>query len=158
MDYLKNHCWCSDSNWGGDYDCQIIVSLSSYEDHDEEDWKNVFTKKKVFSQSRYDELKEIGVLPEEQMRELSVRSIVTPKPEVLKWLEDNVPEKQWCIGSDEYIATDSCCSFAFFFQLRRDAMAFIKAWSKWGKPVNYCQYFTDVRKTLNLETLKYEVK
>ena len=47
MDYLRNHCWCSDSNWGGNFDCQIIVSLNHYEsDAYKEDWNNLlsFTK------------------------------------------------------------------------------------------------------------------
>jgi len=55
MDYLKNHCWCSSSHWDGDhFDCQIIVSLSSYREGYKEDWDNLTHKVVVFSQERYD--------------------------------------------------------------------------------------------------------
>ena len=62
MDYLKNHCWCSDSNWGSMYDCQIIVNLSCYEDYDKEDWNNLLTKE-IFSQEEYEKwLQEANML------------------------------------------------------------------------------------------------
>ncbi len=166
MDYLKNHCWCFNSHWDNKhYDCQIIVSLSSYEDHDKEDWNNLFTKEKHFSQEVYEENKKIFVgkeyYTEDFYRSMSTKDINVLKPEVYQWLLDNVPdsvhnEKMWCIGSKDYIFRDSCSSFSFFFQRRKDAMKFIKTWSIHKKPVYYTQYFTDVRKKLNLETMKYE--
>lgn len=174
MDYLKNHCWCSSSHWDNKhYDCQIIVSLKSYGEGYKEDWSNLIIEKdyidhesasyyvnefkertkyskKGFSKEFYDDL----------YNEFGKKKISVLKPEVMQWLEDNVPdfknEKGWCIGSDEYISNDSASSFSIFFQRRKDALAFIKRWSKWKKPIHYCQYFTDVRKKLNLETLKYE--
>ena len=138
MDYLRNHCWCSDSNWGGEYDCQVMVSLNNYRAGYTEDWNNLMTEKMCTE----------GV------------DTITLKQEVLDWLVSNIPDykddKGWCVGSDEYTSNDTSVSYSVFFQRRRDAMKFIKTWSKWKKPINYCQYFTDVRKRLNLETGKYE--
>jgi len=165
MDYLKNHCWCSDSNWGGMYDCQIIVNLSCYEDYDKEDWNNLFTKERYFSQEEYEKIKKIyngkEYYTDDFYRSMSTKDINVLKPEVYQWLLDNVPdsednEKMWCIGSRDYLFQDSYSSFSFFFQRRKDAMKFIKTWSIHKKPVYYTQYFTDVRKKLNFETMKYE--
>ena len=167
MDYLKNHCWCRDSNWGGHYDCCIIVSIDGYDEHDEEDYEKMFVTQSHFSQKQYDANKRVFTsmdyeLEEEKLLSASMTEISLPSDEVMDWLQENVAdgksgEKMWCIGSKEYIATDGG-SFSFFFQRRKDAMAFIARFSKWKKPVNYCQYFTDVRKTLDLTTLKYKKK
>lgn len=167
MDYLKNHCWCSSSNWDGkNYDCQIIVGLSSSTKGYSDDWESVLEDKDVFSLEDYKYWKKIysdeGIdFPEEKLIRFSTKRIKYPKQEILKWLDENVKdlpngEKGWCIGSDGYIARGSSCSFSFFLQRRIDAMNFIKVWSKWKNPISYTQYFTDVRKVLTLETLKYE--
>ena len=164
MDYLKNHCWCSDSNWGGNYNCQIIVSLQSY-GHDEGDWLAIMEPTKIPDVEAYEWSKkyfEEEGLPTERLDQSKYyKRIYRPKQHVMDWLEANVPDdrngkKMWCIGSDEYLASGSSCSTSFFFQRRRDAMAFIKEFSEYKKPVFYTQYFTDVRRELNLETMKYE--
>ena len=163
MDYLKNHCWCSDSNWGGNYDCQIIVGLSSYKEGYQEDWENLIVTKTHYSQSEYkvwsETFKNSKYIDEEDLVEMSTTEINTLKPEVLKWLEDTIDDYQgvkgWCIGSEEYTHNDSSISYSVFFQRRSDAMKFIKTWSKWKKPINYWQYFTDVRKKLDLNTGEY---
>lgn len=174
MEYLKNHCWCNSSHWDNkNYDCQIIVSLKSYKEEYKEDWSNLIIKEEYFDREEANNF--ISTLKEEHKTSkkgytkkyyddlhniVGKKKIAALKPEVMQWLEDNVPdfknEKGWCIGSKEYRANDSASSFSIFFQRRRDALAFIKRWSKWKKPIHYCQYFTDVRKKLNLETLKYE--
>ena len=162
MNYLKNHCWCSNSHWDNEmYDCKIIVSLSSYKEYDKEDWNNLMTTKEFFCQKTYEEFSEdTHPFTEAQKKRFATKEINIPKPEVIQWLEENVPMKNgkhmWCIGSDEYIFGDSSISFSFFFQEYRSAMKFIKQFSKWKKPVHYTQYFTDIRKTLNLETGKYQ--
>ena len=171
MDYLKNHCWCSSSHWDGDhYDCSIIVTLSSYKEGYKEDWEKLTHKVKVFDQKTLDRHNSTMKWMQEKYPEEDFSSEVgdsvgwvtvnTLKPEVLDWLNENIPDikekKAWCIGSDSYIAGDSCSSFSIFMQRRKDAMKFIKTWSKWKKPINYCQYFTDVRKELDLVTLKYK--
>jgi hypothetical protein len=83
------------------------------------------------------------------------------KPEVIKWLNDNVKDisdscnenttKAWAVGNDEYNATDSL-SFSLFFQRQTDAMKFIKHWSHYKNPVDYLNYFKDIRRKLNFET------
>ena len=149
MNYLRNHCWCSDSNWGGNYDCQIIVGLNSYEEDYEEDWNNLII------QVPYKEVLKVGNYPEIEVE----RNLLKLKPEVLIWLLVNVPDfqdyKGWCVGSNSY-DKDNHISYSIFFQRRRDAMKFIKTWSKWKKPLFYCQYFTDIRKKLNTVTGNYE--
>ena len=148
MNYLRNHCWCSDSNWGGNYDCQIIVGLNCYKEEYKEDWNNLIVK------VPYKEKIKVGKFPEVEVD----NHYLSLKPEVLKWLEDNITDfqgnKGWCIGSNTY-DKDNHISYSVFFQRRRDAMKFIKTWSKWNKPLFYCQYFTDVRKELDTKTGKY---
>ncbi len=84
MDYLKNLCWCSDSIWGGMYDCQIIVGLDCYEEHNQEDWDNVLDQEKHFSQKRYEEVKETftgkDYYTDEFHRSMALRTINVPKP------------------------------------------------------------------------------
>lgn len=174
MNYLQNHIWCHDSNWGGKFDCRHTVFFNSYGVSDKEDWAALIdpNAETIFDEERFNSM--VKMLTDrgrefdpEDFRENYNRSVYNLKPEVLEWLDSNVPDlnadkfdnghcKAWAVGSTAYRAGDSASSFGIFFQRRRDAMAFIKRWSKWKKPVYYCQYFTDVRKKLNLETLKYE--
>jgi hypothetical protein len=175
MNYLKNHCWCNSSHWDNkSFDCQIVVSLSSYQDGYKEDWENLTHKVKAFNQEFFDEhIKNVECMmkryPEEyddkylakekENKKVGYITISVFKPEVLKWLEENIPdikgEKSWCVGSDFYNARGSMSGISVFMNRRKDAMLFIKTFSKWKKPIEYCQYFTDVRKTLDLKTLKY---
>jgi len=164
MDYLKNHCWCHNSNWDGKgYDCNIIVGLNNYEDHNKEDFLAITTKVSGFNQNTYDMFGKLWAdrgISEDEIREQFQSEYSTLKPEVIEWLAENIDDgkggdKMWCIGDEEYLMTDSG-GINIFFQRRKDAMAFIKRWSKWKKPVHYTQYFTDVRKKLNLTTMRYE--
>ncbi len=175
MNYLKNHCWCRSSHWDNkDFDCQIIVSLSSYEDEDKEDWNNITETINVFSQKKFDEEISFAKLMIERYpndfnheyldkikacKETGFQNVRVFKTEVLDWLNENIPDikgnKAWCVGSHDYNMNDSS-SLSVFMQRRRDAMLFIKTFSQWKKPVHYCQYFTDVRKKLDLNTLKYK--
>lgn len=175
MNYLKNHCWCSSSHWNNEnFDCQIIVSLSGYEEHDKEDWKNLTETVNVFSQKKYDEEVSFAELMVERYpndydqtyidniksdKRTGFQDIRVFKPEVLDWLDKNIPDikgkKAWCVGSNDYNMRDSS-SLSVFMQRKNDAMLFIKTFSKWKKPVHYCQYFTEVRKELDLVTLKYK--
>lgn len=177
MDYLKNHCWCSSSHWDNkNYDCQIIVSLKSYNDAYVDDWENLTEQVEVFSQERFNEqvdfaellmTRSLHLYGEDYLEKVKnddrtgCVKIRTFKPYVLEWLDKNIPDingqKAWCVGSSDYVVNDSCSSLSVFMQRRKDAMLFIKTFSKWKKPVYYCQYFTDVRKELDLETLKYKV-
>lgn len=166
MHYLQNHIWCSESNWGCHYDCRHLVSLSAFREGFTEDWEAIVDESadKFLDQSDKDRCEEFYRLRGYAMPDDSVftRDVPNLRPEVLDWLEENVEDRKgwecgrgWCIGSTKYRATDKF-SLTVFFHRRSDAMAFIRTWSKWKKPINYCQYFTDVRKRLNLDTLKYE--
>jgi hypothetical protein len=164
MDYLKNHCWCHSSNWDGkSYDCKIIVTIQAYGEDAIEDFNTITTAVEGFDQARYEQYKTMNCmkdLTDNRVREQCTRDYNTLKPEVIDWLTTNVPDnskgdKMWCIGDVSYQMAGSSC-MSVFFQQRQHAMAFIKRWSKWKKPVHYTQYFTDVRKKLNLTTMKYE--
>jgi hypothetical protein len=157
MDYLRNHCWCSESNWGSNYNCQIIVSLNSYAEEYKEDWDNLIDRKSEFITE--------SPVPDEPRFNYQ-KPVINLKPHVLNWLESNVSDlsvdkfgnntlKAWCIGSTQYRSINSS-GFSVFFQRRKDAMAFIKQFSKYKKPIYYTQYFTDVRKVLDLNTMKYK--
>lgn len=166
MDYLQNHIWCSDSNWGCNYDCRHLVNISSKSDRD--DWSKIIDEEaeRFFDYEERDRFKRlIENLHKEyypEYDEMFYRTVKNLRPHVLEWLEENVADRKdpdckkgWCIGSMEYRYTD-ISSLTVFFHRKTDAMAFIKRFSKYGKATHYCQYFTDVRKKLNLETMKYE--
>jgi len=171
VNYLQNHIWCSDSNWGGGFNCRHLVSIESYKSG-KNDWKNITDIKKVFVQSEYDEWKKQEeteeesedkkrFYTEERLIRLSTKNVIVLKKDVMDWLQNNISDekngaKGWCVGSENYNAGESGISFKVFFKRKSDAMKFIKQWSEWKKPVFYCQYFTDVRKELDLKTLKYK--
>ena len=77
------------------------------------------------------------------------------KSEVYQWLVDNVQdidgEHGWCVGNDEYRKNDAI-SLCVFFKKRNDMMKFIKHWSIHKNPVNYLNYFKDIRRQLNPKT------
>ena len=163
MNYLQNHCWCLESCWDRmHYDCRHMVSISSYED-DDEDWPLIIDDhaEKYVDQRRLEVIKELGY--DVSKRDLMEEDVPNLKPHVLQWLHENVKdrkyenqcEKGWCVGSTAYRSRNPY-ELTVFFHRKNDAMNFIKTFSKYKKPVIYHQYFADVRKILNLETLKYE--
>lgn len=166
MNYLQNHIWCSDSIWGGVYDCRHLVSISSYEE-DGEDWPKIIDDEaeRFFDERKYNTYVKVSkeLYPDDEVKKEHFYDYAPNlKPHVLKWLEDNVKdrkdpdcEKGWCIGSNSFRAANPI-ELTVFFHRRNDALAFVRKFSKYKKPVNYCQYFADDRKKLNLETMKYE--
>lgn len=151
MNVLINHCWCSDSIWGGHYDCSVIVTLNmvqegkNYHDEHDPDWTAL--------------LDEVPFKSKKEPFRFDTRRL---KPEVAAWLEANVKDrkvcsytdggvKAWAVGTDAYNAANTI-SFSLFFERRRDAMAFIKRWSAHKQPIHYLNYFTDVRKELDPAT------
>lgn len=175
MNYLENHCWCSNSHWDNDnYNCQVVVTLSCYEEDYKEDWNSLIAEKSYFDEEAADEFCErIKQSWEERNKPydqkalndyrecVGNKTIHVLKPEVVEWLEANVPDtkegiKGWCVGSDEYVASGSGLSYTVFFQRAIDATSFIERWSKWKKPIHYIQYFDDIRKVLNTETGIYK--
>lgn len=167
MDYLQNHIWCAESNWqNAHYDCRHLVSLSSYKEGYVEDWRNLVDERSEEYSDDENSLLFRAMLSagvhEDDARQRCRRYAPNLKPHVLQWLHDNVPnrkgqspEQGWAIGSAKYRGNDGG-SLTIFFHRKRDAMNFIKTFSVYRKPVHYCQYFTDVRKQLNLTTMEYE--
>ena len=154
MDVLINHCWCFDSNWGGNYDCRVIVSINrilegkTYYDIPSEDWTNL--------------LEEHAFNPEPE-RMFGERMVPRLKPEIIQWLSKNVKDRKctghkqgWCIGSDMFNSKDPL-SLLIFFERQRDAIKFIRRWSSFKNPVNYLNYFKDIKRKLNTVTNKLEV-
>lgn len=146
---LVNHCWCSNSIWGRIYECDVIVTLNrvpngkTYYDPPCPDWKLI-------------EECEVNQDAPHHLFHDTLR----PRADVIEWLNANINDcknkkdsKGWAIGTDEYNSRSSI-SFSFFFQKQRDAMNFIKHWSVYKNPIEYCQYFKDIRKKLDLETGK----
>lgn len=133
MNVLINHCWCSKSNWDGQYyDCRVIVSLDrvpkgkTYYDPPDPDWALV-----------------------EEVDGGGPRDVLRLRADVLRWLHDNVKPRKgwdqpqgWAIGNDEY-NSHSGISFSFFFHRQTDAMKFIRRWSVHKKPVSFLNYFRD---------------
>lgn len=168
MNYLQNHIWCSESNWDNShYDCRHLVSLSSYEKGYAEDWGRLIDEKADTYLDRDNDvfikaLRKLGA-SDEEIDECCTRYSKNLKPYVLQWLHENVSDRKgeecnkgWAIGSIRY-RSNEVSSFTIFFHRKSDAMRFIKTFSVHRKPIYYCQYFTDIRKKLNLETMKYEI-
>lgn len=149
MGVLLNHCWCSDSNWGGHYNCRVILTIDyvqdgkGYHDGPTADWKNLIE----------------GNIPYSNPDRLGRFATTRLKPEVIEWLKANVkdvkttePHKQgWCVGTDKY-NSNSGISFSIFFQRVTDARAFAKRWSSFKNFYDYLNYFDDKRWKLNLTT------
>lgn len=149
MDILMNHCWCSDSNWGGMYDCRVIVSIDmiakgkSYYDPLEPDWINLIEEDDNFT------FQDGAGFTQHGTQRL--------KPEVIQWLKDNVKDKRWAVGTDDYNSRNQI-SFTVFFQSSRDALKFIKRWSSHKNVVRYFNYFKDIRRELNPKTGRLQKK
>ena len=139
MNVLINHCWCSDSNWGGQYNCRVIVSLEQFASIEDvhkrkrtPDWNTLL-----------DEVKDKNDFHNDTWR---------LKPEVTQWLKVNVKDydcdehKQgWAVGTDKYNSKANGLDFSIFFQRATDARKFIKHWSIHKNPVDYLNYFRDLR-------------
>lgn len=170
MEYYTNHCWCSASNWDSDFfDCRFLITINKDVDKEFED---MLVTKKVFMEEDYNRyvscmkkaLPEvyISIVEKDSFKKGFYKKYNALSEEVLQWLMDNVEDnkegKTWCIGDDNYLSTGYAQqTFTFFFKRRKDAMAFVKHWSKYKKPTTYFDYFRDKRKELNLETGKYIV-
>ncbi len=151
LNILINHCWCSDSIWGGIYSCRCIVSLDripedkTYYDPPDPDWSIVYEH----------EINGNPIYPDR-------RDCLRVRQDVIDWLNANVKNrntpryveggtKGWAIGTDKY-NSNSGITFRFFFDRQMDGMRFIKHWSHHKNPVSYLQYFKDIRKELDPKT------
>ncbi len=172
MHFHQNHCWCRNSNWtDGMFDATYMVSLEKWPDyqvgtpHNQQvispDWTAVVQEVAFLSQDEYDRnamifermLGKDGLpvtVTDEQLREMSMRSAPEPRAEVIEWLNENVaPVKNaqqpqgWCIGNRDYRYRGASGEMTFWFIRRRDAMAFIRRWSVYGRATTYLNYFKD---------------
>lgn len=147
MNVLINHCWCSDSNWGGHYNCRVIVSIDmvpkgkTYYDPHEPDWLNLLEKHDLVWEKFGDAHRTYRL-----------------RPEIIQWLQDSIKDRQddkqkkaWCVGTDKYNA-NMAISFPIFFERPSDALKFIKRWSSHKHPVHYLNYFQDIRRELDFAT------
>jgi len=133
---------------------------------DKTDWANLVDEKSEsfidYNRMKvHNEVSEEMNLPVITDPERFRKDVVNLKPHVLRWLEDNVDDrddeeciKGWCIGSIKYRSSNDTI-MTIFFHRETDAMKFIKEFSVNKKPVFYHNYFDDVKKILNLETGKY---
>lgn len=161
MRLLKNHCWCSKSNWDGEhYDCQYILSI------DEEDSDDILVYEKtgtLDSHWKYAEKMLRKYNPEDidKLKQTYYKSAYNLKPEVIQWLTENISDtkdgKGWCIGNEEYRVNDGG-SFPIFFQRKSDVHKFVKRWSKLGKLLVDYNYFTGIKKHWCQELGKYLVE
>lgn len=123
----------------------MIADGKTYYDPHEPDWLNLI-EQHPFKKD-----------PESMFMRHDTRRL---KPEVMQWLAENIKDRKgeehkqgWAVGTDRYNSNDAI-TFHVFFQSSRDALKFIKRWSSYKKPVDYLNYFKDIRKKLNLETGK----
>jgi len=150
MNMLINHCWCADSNWGGIYDCTTIVSIDrvpkgkKYHEGVTDDWKNLIDGR---------------ILSDEDTLRLHAYETKFLKPEVMEWLKENIKDRNrteghhqgWAVGTDDY-NVNSRISFPVFFDRPWSALKFIKKWSSYKKPIDYLNYFQDVRREYDFST------
>lgn len=131
--------FCFKSNWDGkNFDVRNLVSI------DEENAKNLIIKVPLAPSTKNNFAHYFKKL----------------KPEVFKWLEENVKNqnklKGWCCGNDEY--NQGYGDFSLFFYRRKDAINFIKTWSIYKKPTQTYNQNTYVHKILCLKTNKLKIK
>ena len=148
MNVLINHCWCSDSIWGGCYDCRVIVSID-----------RIPEGKTYYEALKIPNLDWTNLLEEHKFEwKDGAGDTRRLKPEVIQWLTDNIKDRDddehkqgWCVGTDKYNSNHRI-SFSIFFERPSDALKFIKRWSIYKKPVDYLNYFQDIRRKLDLTT------
>lgn len=170
MTLFTNHCYCTHSNWGGVYDCRYILTINQGDDLREEefdpnkysiDWTNVLDPAEFFDEeSAASQKKRRPNLTDEDLRYFNTKETFRLKPEVLKWLEENVKDrvddthpKGWAVGNDAYNER-AAISFNIFFHRKTDAMKFIKKWGQYPKPRSYFNYFSGKRYELNLKKMR----
>jgi len=173
MHYLQNHCWCSDSIWGGLYDCKHMVVIEKYLDYKNQetpdtDWSNYVKKKEYMDQEEYEFLKEVyekcDIKDPEPLLQIGAKTFTLElDPKVVKWLEINIKDREgsdinkgWAIGTEEFYKKNYN-SFGIFFDREEDAMMFIEKFSEYKIPTYHLNYFKDVRKQINFKTKKLEL-
>lgn len=135
--------FCLRSNWDNDnFDTPNLVSI----EYKSEDYAKLIDKKSLHPDDEFN----------------SWRTYSELKPEVFKWLEENVKYqndglKGWCCGNNEY-NSNMGEGFSLFFYRRRDAQNFIRTWSVHKKPTETYNQNTYVNKILDKKTNTLKVK
>jgi hypothetical protein len=169
MHHHVNHCFCTDAAHNNDfYDAENIVGMTKYEDSDKEDWENLVVYEKVVNEAdkkmhedfRRDHPEAFNPdIPPFDSAEFFTRDTPTFKPEVFKWLKENIKDQDgepgWAIGSDQY-RVHNVLSLDLFFKRRNDAKKFIRTFSRYKKRTSYYNHFDDTNLVLDLETGKYK--
>lgn len=179
MIYHTNHCWCNQSHWDGkSWDGEVIVSIDSNVRTDslsygtyvpDPDFDSLTTSKEILDVERYDmcitrlreRMEDFTEEFGEGMREGYMKEIYNLKPEVIKWLEENIEDKKtndvggnkkgWCVGSDSYRQEGQEVKIFFFRQI--DALRFIKEFSIFKSPTFYFDYFNDERAEMDSQKI-----
>jgi hypothetical protein len=167
MIHLTGFYYCTNSCWDGKtYDSRNMVVIEMYPDNlSDDDFNNTVKQKMYLNQKYYEDLLTRDHLKDEPKlaRIHATRLTRVLEDKVLKWLNDNVAdntkenEKGWACGSSEY-NKEGGSDFALWFYRRRDAVKFIKTWSKYGKATQTYNQNTYIEKNLNVDTMKYEIK
>lgn len=168
MHIYANHCYCRDSIWGESYDCRYIVSIKEFKNNDIKqttiDWTRVVESGDYFDVEQSERVKALRPEADENfINACSMKETYRLKPEVRKWLDENVKDRQdeespkgWAVGTDKY-NSNGMCKLTLFFHRKTDALAFIRAWSEYPKPETDFNYFRDRKMRLNLETMRMQV-
>lgn len=160
MNIYINHCVCSDSNWGGDYSCRVIVTIDQYETR-----ADIYDQKSSLDWNTILEKHPYLVKQSEVVLNCYMDEVYRLKPEVIQWLKDNIKDRKlkkweiksgdqpqaWAVGTDDY-NFKSDIDFRIFFERVTDAMKFVKRWSKIKQPKQYFNYFKNIRRELDSKT------
>lgn len=176
MRYLQNHCWCSNSNWDdGVYSCSYIISIGGFNTKEDDDDLNTILLSKEDSEYYVDMEEHESFMARMKAAGYELGDTFLPhkkyaptlKNNVIDWLNNNIKDrnlpigdtestKGWCIGNVAYRSNENM-GISLFFHRHKDAMEFVKTFSRYKKPTSYINYFKDIRKKLNLTTLKYDI-
>lgn len=164
MDYLQNHIFISECNWGGDYLCRHLVSIDTRDEFSigiGGDLDRIATRVTYPASDevikRYSELYD-GELNDAIIESLGERGYEL-RPHVVDWLNNNIKSRKCDPTHPQGWATHECNRFnsiALGFHRRNDAMKFIREFSSLGKPVYRTQYFKDHFDVYDPDTKKYK--
>lgn len=138
---------CIRSNWNEQmFDARNLVVIGIEELDSDEDYRNLVHQE---PNPEYDF---------ENYQPHVSRIITSLKPEIFKWLEENVKDekdgvKGWCCCSEKN-AVENYFTYDLFFYRRKDAMNFIKTWSIHKRATKTYNQDTYVEKILDLKTNK----
>ena len=167
MIHLTGYYYCKNSCWEGKtYDSRNMVVIEMYPDNlSDDDFNNTVKQKQYFNQEYFDDLITRDHLVNEPKiaRIYATKLVRVLEDKVLKWLQDNIEDnakdkkKGWAVGNNRY-NKEGDSDFCLWFYRRKDAVKFIKTWSKYGKATQTYNQNTYIEKNLNVDTMKYEVK